>query len=360
MRAFIAGQGSSSNQIYNILCFVSFFFGIFAASQSWVAGLSPYLVGANFAFSALFAFLYVFSRVLGRINASWLAGPVFLVFVFIPAIWIFNGGTSSGTAYVVILFDSFIVVLATGDEARLRERIVAGGAVCSLIVVVFLLLYLEFTHPDLIYSYTDQRVRYLDMATSMVIAVVGNFLILRTYVSQHYRDFARIDKYSKTLEVLIQTDAMTGLVNHAYGITRLKAEISKAHRFGRSLSIIMLDLDWFKSINDEFGHQAGDDVIVYFSECLKRCSRAYDVPIRYGGEEFLLILPETGLESAVVVGERVRAYLRDLVPSVPREITVSGGIVECMKDDTDDSMIKRADDLLYQAKQSGRDRILTG
>lgn len=360
IRSTVAGNGTAPNQIYNILCFVSFFFGMFAAVQSWAAGLSPYLVAANFAFSVFFIALYFLSRSLGLLSVSWVAGPVFLIFVFIPALWIFNGGTSSGTAYVVILLDSFIVVLATGDEARLRERIIAGVAMCVLIAVVCVLLWIEFKRPDLVYSYTDRSVRYLDTATSMVIAVTGNFLILRTYVSLHHRDFARIQKYSETLEVLVQTDAMTGLLNHAHGIKRLESEVSKAHRYGRKLSIVMLDLDFFKRVNDDFGHQAGDNLIVSFSDCLRRCSRVFDVGIRYGGEEFILILPETGLESACVVGERIRALLLESRSCVPTPITVSGGIVEYLPNDTADSMIKRADELLYRAKHSGRDRILAG
>ncbi len=359
IRAVIAGAGSSSNQIYNILCFVSFFFGIVAAIQSLAAGLSPYLVLANSCFSALFAVLYALSRLSGRTNASWFAGPVFLIVFFLPSLWIFNGGASSGTAYVVVLLDSFIVVLATGDEAHPRERVIAFLSMCSLIAVVCLLLWLEYTRPDLVYSYDNRTVRFLDMAVSMLIAVTGNFLILRTYVAQHHRDFARIRKYSETLEVLAQTDSMTGLLNHVHGIARLEAEISKAHRYGRRLSIVMLDLDWFKSINDEFGHQAGDEVIIRFSDGLRRCSRVFDVPIRYGGEEFILILPETGLEAARVVGERIRSYLLGAASWVPRKITVSGGIVECAEDDTADSMVRRADELLYRAKHSGRDRILS-
>ena len=359
IRAAIAGAGSSSNQIYNILCFVSFFFGVIAGCQSFLAGLSPYLVAANCVFSALFAALYALSRACGRTNASWFAGPIFLIFMFLPALWVFNGGSSSGTAYVVTLLDSFIVVLATGEEARLRERVIAGISMGALVVVVCLMLWLEYERPDLVYSYRSRSVRYLDMAVSMVIAVTGNFLILRTYVSQHQRDLARIRKYSETLEVLAQTDAMTGLLNHAHGIARLETEISKAHRYGRRLSIVMLDLDWFKSVNDEFGHQAGDEVIIRFSDGLRRCSRVFDVPIRYGGEEFILILPETGLEAARVVGERIRSYLLGSASWVPRRITVSGGIVECAEGDTADSMVKRADDLLYRAKHTGRDRILS-
>jgi diguanylate cyclase (GGDEF)-like protein len=158
--------------------------------------------------------------------------------------------------------------------------------------------------------------------------------------------------------VLAQTDAMTGLLNHAHGIKRLETEVSKAHRYGRRLSIVMLDLDLFKRINDEYGHQAGDEVIVRFSDCLRQSSRVFDVAIRYGGEEFLLILPETGLESALVVGERIRTRLLESTLCASTAITVSGGIVECMPDDTADLMIKRADDLLYRAKQSGRDRII--
>lgn len=210
------------------------------------------------------------------------------------------------------------------------------------------------------YSYKNRTVRYLDMATSMIIALTGNFLILRTYVSQHHRDFASIQKYSETLEVLVQTDAMTGLLNHAHGIKRLETEVAKAHRYGRPLSILMLDLDFFKLINDEFGHQVGDEVIVRFSNCLRQCSRVFDISVRYGGEEFILILPETALEAARIVGERIRIRVQESRLCASRKITVSGGIVEFTGDDTANSMIKRADDLLYRAKQAGRNRIISG
>jgi len=359
VRKIVAGSGSSSNQIYNILCFVSLFFGVFAALQSWVAGLSPYLVAANAVFSLLFGLLYVISRLFGRARGSLIVGPAFLIFVFIPAIWIFNGGTSSGTAYIVILFDSFIVVLATGDEARVRERLLAAASMCLLIVSVCFLLWLEFTHPELMYRYPDQTVRFVDTAVSMIIAVVGNFLILRTYVSQHHRDFARIQRYSETLEVLVQTDAMTGFLNHAHGIRRLETEVAKARRYKRPLSILMCDLDFFKKINDDFGHQAGDEVIMRFSECLRNCARVSDVLIRYGGEEFIVILTETNLASAACAGERLRSCMRSSMSGPPRPVTVSGGIAECLECDTADSMIKRADGLLYLAKRQGRDRILS-
>jgi diguanylate cyclase (GGDEF)-like protein len=358
-RQLIAGEGSSSNQIYNILCFVSFFFGVFAGAQSWLAGLSSFIVAANLVFSVLFAFQYFISRFLGRLSSIWIVGAAFLIFFFIPILWVFNGGTASGMAYIVILFVSFIVVLATADKARRRERTFVGLAMCLLVAVVGFLLWLEFSRPELIYEYPNRTVRFLDIAVSMIIAVTGNFLIVRTYVSQHYRDFARIQKYSETLEVLVQTDAMTGLLNHAHGIARLGIEVSKAHRYNRALSIVMIDLDFFKSVNDDFGHQAGDDVIVCVAESLRRCCRVFDIPIRYGGEEFLLILPETGRESAGVVGDRLRKLLGEAKLCIPRKITVSGGIVECGPDDTADSMIKRADGLLYRAKQTGRDRIVS-
>lgn len=360
IRSLIAGNGSASNQIYHILCFSSFFFGMFAAIQSWATGLTPYVVAANFTFSVFFAALYVLSRSFGVIKQSWFAGPVFLIFVYIPVIWICNGGTLSGTSYVVILLDSFIVVLSTGDEARFRERVLVIIAITLLIAVMFFLLWLEYARPELVYSYEDRSARFVDIAASMVIAAVGNFLILRTYVSLHHREYASIQKYTDTLEVLVQTDAMTGLLNHAHGIKRLEFEVSKAHRYGHKLSIVMLDLDFFKRVNDDFGHQTGDDVIMRFSDCIRHCSRVFDVGVRYGGEEFILILPETGLESAILVGERIRARLREMIPFMPTPLTVSGGVVACGPGDTANSMVKRADDLLYRAKNSGRDRILSG
>lgn len=329
-----------------------------AAVQSWATGLTPYVVAVNVVFSVFFGALYVLSRSFGIIRQSWFAGPVFLIFVYIPVLWVCNGGTLSGTSYVVILLDSFIVVLATGDEARFRERILVIVAIILLIAVMGFLLWLEYERPDLFYSYEDRSARFIDIAASMVIAVVGNFLILRTYVSLHHRDYASIQKYSETLEVLVQTDAMTGLLNHAHGIKRLEFEVSKALRYGHKLSIIMLDLDLFKRINDAFGHQVGDDVIMRFSDCLRHCSRVFDIAVRYGGEEFILILPETGVESALLVGERIRARLREMTPFMPAPLTVSGGIAECGAGDDANAMIKRADDLLYRAKQTGRDRII--
>ena len=85
----------------------------------------------------------------------------------------------------------------------------------------------------------------------------------------------------------------------------------------------------------------------------------FDVSVRYGGEEFILILPETGLEAAAIVGERIRTRVQESPVCASRIITVSGGIAECTVDDTADSIIKRADDLLYRAKQSGRNRIIS-
>jgi len=194
LRSLVAGNGSASSQIYNILCFSSFFFGMFACVQSWSTGISRYVVIANFGFSVFFAILYFLSRLFGLLKKSWFAGPIFLIFIYIPVIWLFNGGTSSGTSYVVILLDSFIVVLATGDEARFRERILVIAAIMLLIAVMGFLLWLEYTRPELVYSFENRSAQFVDIAVSMLIAVFGNFLILRTYVSMHQRDYASIQK----------------------------------------------------------------------------------------------------------------------------------------------------------------------
>jgi diguanylate cyclase (GGDEF)-like protein len=152
-------------------------------------------------------------------------------------------------------------------------------------------------------------------------------------------------------------DAMTGLYNHIHIVDRLTEEINRVTRSGAPLSIMILDVDHFKQINDTYGHITGDQVITKVSQTIKTNSRSIDLIGRYGGDEILIILPETTAEIAKVSGKRLLEKVRDLEFSRQFSVTCSAGISQFENGDTVDSLIEKADQSLYQAKDAGRDRV---
>lgn len=163
------------------------------------------------------------------------------------------------------------------------------------------------------------------------------------------------------LEKEVLTDPLTGLLNRRLLETRLDDEILRARRFGFSLSVFLIDIDRFKSVNDHHGHQAGDDVLRAIAHLLTLKSRPGDTVVRYGGEEFLLIAPRTNLETGFAVADRIRRDIEALRTefggrSLP--ITASFGVSCLSPDDPGASaLIGRADSALYRAKHEGRNRV---
>jgi len=185
----------------------------------------------------------------------------------------------------------------------------------------------------------------------------------RTQVRRkRYTDFLR-EKLDYSLEMAV-TDALTGLHNRRYMVGQLQAFVSRAALGGEPVSVLVLDIDHFKKVNDGFGHDAGDEVLREFAVRLATNVRAVDLPCRLGGEEFVVVMPGTKIEDAHRIAERIR---RD-VGSTPfrvmggREhltVTISIGVAATTGvGDTPDALLKRADEGVYEAKASGRDRVI--
>ncbi len=157
-------------------------------------------------------------------------------------------------------------------------------------------------------------------------------------------------------------DELTGLYNRRYFMEALERERSRAERHGKALSLCMMDLDFFKRVNDKLGHRAGDLVLADVGRIIREWSRQSDLPCRYGGEEFAVILPETHLEGARIACERLRLLVAEnQVPwrTGPIQITVSIGVAQNRKNVKDSirKLIDRADEALYRAKETGRNRV---
>ncbi|HPF16818.1 MAG TPA: diguanylate cyclase [Thermotogota bacterium] len=162
----------------------------------------------------------------------------------------------------------------------------------------------------------------------------------------------------KCLKKASVTDGLTKLYNHKKILELLNLEIDRAKRYKRDVSIMMLDIDHFKRVNDDYGHVVGDTVLERLAFVIKQQIRDLDMVGRYGGEEFLIIFPEINQSQAYQVAERLRKTVEALIFDDGLTITISGGVAE-YSDEKTEHFIKKADDNLYKAKNSGRNKIIS-
>jgi diguanylate cyclase (GGDEF)-like protein len=162
------------------------------------------------------------------------------------------------------------------------------------------------------------------------------------------------------MKQLAYVDGLTGIFNRRYFEMRIAEELERAVRFLARMSVIMVDIDHFKRLNDEFGHLLGDEVLRVVSNLLKQQLRKVDMVCRYGGEEFAIIIPETTGGNALVVAEKLRRHIESYpFPGVPRSVTISCGVADYPSHgSTRDELVAAADGALYQAKQAGRNRVM--
>lgn len=167
----------------------------------------------------------------------------------------------------------------------------------------------------------------------------------------------KLSRLNQELARLSVTDPLTGLFNRLMIDQTLNIEIQRAHRTGQPLSVIMLDLDHFKQVNDVFGHQVGDQVLVTLAKLLRLRTRKIDVVGRWGGEEFLVICPHTSLDGALALAESVRTTIDAHLFERVSHVTASLGVSSYLAGDTGKDLVARADAALYAAKELGRNQV---
>jgi len=254
-------------------------------------------------------------------------------------------------------YDVFIISLALSDFDALR--------LCSQ------LRSLERTRsiPILAISPLDDNTRLLrglEIGVNDYLAppVDKNELLARVRTQVRKRRYIEKlrDDVQKSLELAI-TDALTGLHNRRYMERHIGGLVEQACSLGKPLAVLMLDVDHFKAINDTYGHAAGDEVLREFALRIRRSIRGLDLACRYGGEEFLVVMPETDLSAAALAAERLRRRIASDPFPIQRgkqamEVTISVGIAALAEGEDPASVLKRADEALYRAKRDGRNRVV--
>jgi diguanylate cyclase (GGDEF)-like protein len=192
---------------------------------------------------------------------------------------------------------------------------------------------------------------YLNLLICLLVTLVVLALLQRV-----------IRRYQRKIEMQATLDSLTGLPNRrGFDLVALKA-MQDAQRDRKPLAALLLDLDHFKSLNDNHGHLAGDEVLTGFANDLRSCLRQSDIICRWGGEEFIILLKDTNSDTAHTVAEKIRLLAEQhhySFSGTPLQVTVSLGLTEWLSSDTLHSLIARADRALYRAKQAGRNQVCT-
>ncbi len=250
---------------------------------------------------------------------------------------------------VGILFSATAALLFRHDdpELRLPVRTCAWSLVALVSVQAIWLLYhvaghrpASFAHPDP----ADEGLSYLSLLLGM--GNVGALVWLA--LSEHRRE----------LHHVARTDSLTGLLNRGAFEEILRRELLRAERSGNAMGLMMIDIDYFKQVNDSFGHMVGDLVLRRIAETLREGTRPADVLARYGGEEFVILLRDAGVAEAEAAAERIRADIAALL-DLPENVTmtVSIGVAVNHNGETSEGFLLRADEALYRSKREGRNLV---
>lgn len=230
---------------------------------------------------------------------------------------------------------------------------------------VVLIVFLPISQPDIVLSsYTE------DILSNSIIAWIASIINYRKYVKEFNNQkiveksnrelrlkTVQIEKINSKLKEISLKDQLTDIYNRRRIDEILKYEYYRAVTYGKFFSVIMLDIDWFKSVNDTYGHNVGDKVLVELAEILRTNIRRIDTVGRWGGEEFIIICPETDADQALYLAERLREAIKTHEFFKIQHITCSFGVSSYNKGETIESIINNADKGLYNAKQDGRNLV---
>jgi diguanylate cyclase (GGDEF)-like protein len=257
------------------------------------------------------------------------------------------------------------------EQIRDNMRRVARrqGWLWSSAVLVTLLLTLgiaSFAFPGLLSHAEDSSSFLMNQAIRGLVGLVLLFSVYTVYqqlqinrmqkqVSDQVEALGKMEERTEEVYKIAVLDPLTGLFNRRSGEQRLGVEIARCQRHGCPLTVLTLDLDGLKNVNDKFGHAAGDALIKYFSERLTKAIRGSDLAVRIGGDEFLLILPECKSEEVGRVLNRLDTMVFDY-EGQQRTVRFSAGWTNYTTNDTHDQLLKRADDALYANKRANRQR----
>jgi diguanylate cyclase len=288
-----------------------------------------------------------------RFNDHYLVAPQSIISIAIMLAFIYIAPEVG----VMFLCTLFVVFNFSSLRSTPRQTTIIWSTLAFGLAALFLLTDKPIAMPH--GSYPER------FATMMVfVLTIGQCMLFGLFSSSMrqslYRSSVKLREAYKRIEELAELDELTGSFNRRCIMRMLDEEIARARRINTSCSIALIDLDWFKRINDAYGHPTGDEVLRTFAITVFANIRSADRFGRYGGEEFLLVLPDTSGDVAARILDRLRAIIADLdwsAFSPGMRVTISAGVATLRANETPDTFLARADSALYAAKARGRNGI---
>jgi len=337
--------------------------------------------------------LYIAFRITGNIEKLTLSVVIFLSFIFFPTMWLVSGGTYSSMPYYFIINAAIISLLLIGLQRKIiffLYVLLVGGLIVA-----------EYKMPDVIYpGFDSELVRYIDLAFGLFISLFSISTLIAVLIDSYMDELKKSRQYLATLEEknreieaknemleksnaelmkakeeteklnkllndekqklkkLSITDYPTGAYNKRFITTFLSEEIESSQEKQKKLTVAMVDIDNFKQINDTYGHVYGDHVLEKVAGTIISNLRQNDIVGRYGGDEFIIILPDTGREEGFATMERIRRKILEMEWENDITVTISGAVMEVGSNELT-SLLQKVDQLLYRAKNKSKNIIET-
>jgi len=280
------------------------------------------------------------------------AALAIVLFFTLPSFWCFTGGLRGPIPFIFPLIS--VIIYMMGSVNIIILFLALEAAVFSVLVL------LEHMYPQIIVYTFQEPFRAFVNSIFLVVSTILLLLIIRFYEKRYLVERNMLLRHNKVLEELTKADSMTGLLNQSAIKQKLSEEIRRVQRYGRDFAILLLDIDNFKKVNDTYGHAVGDEIICRTAEILLQHLRATDHIGRYGGDEFLVICPETDLHKAQAVAEKIAECFKDIRTPGGMSMTASIGAAVYSSDsaEDDEALFRMADNNLYTAKRNGKNRIV--
>ncbi|MCC0646734.1 GGDEF domain-containing protein [Clostridioides sp. ZZV15-6598] len=337
-------------RLFYLFCFA----GVVCSFSAFIAALFSSLpnisVWGSFSCFCIMSILAIYSFKTQDIDRGRLVINIGLNIFLFPVLFFISGGVDSGMMFYFLLGISVISLTLDGLK-RIVMLLISMFVYCISI-------FLAFNYPNLIVSIGESRAS--DTISSFIIVSLFLCIVMIVVLQEYSHERDKVYKLNQRLERQANIDDLTNLYNRRY-LIQYMSNILKKPLEERTMSIVLFDIDDFKKINDKYGHLCGNNVLIRFSEILIEEVGNYGIVSRYGGEEFIVVMPSFTKSKAIDLAERIRIHvssdkkLFDLV----NKITVSGGVEEYTENMTMEKIVKGADTKLYIAKNSGKNKIVS-
>ncbi|WOT03607.1 GGDEF domain-containing protein [Shewanella youngdeokensis] len=331
------------------------FFAILTGIANYFLELGNVMIATSIGTGIVGLSVLYFSLVKRSFKAPTYFGLLSIILILYPFMWFENGGSRGPMIYFMLVNAVFCSVFL----AYVNHKIV----IIVQLLVLYALLYLEHYFPGAVTPYKDELTRSIDLGFSFSIVFLIIFFMLGRIMSEYNHNIKELEKVktdllksNQKLTIISNTDELTGIHNRRHIMSALNEQLLL--KKSQNVSLILLDIDHFKRINDTYSHSVGDEVLKKVSDVLRNNVRKTDILARIGGEEFLVVLPDTSLDDAYKKAEKLRVSVETLSWKYKEmQITISGGIYCNSCDETLDELLENVDQRLYRSKHRGRNCI---